>query len=174
MFQILPENYRRLVSTCKTGCLMLNFNDTRSGQYKSVSMQCFTSSQLLLLIDILSFQAYVTWSNAAQATNPFEDEQIGINSQVAQALGLSEGISVSCSVIQNASPLKSISISLTNDDYQMVECSSERIQQDLLDQIVVIGRYQHFIIWLNKSISINAVVGKISHFVDDLLLNTKH
>lgn len=35
--QDLPETYKRLVSTCKTGCLLLHFNDYRSGQYKSVS-----------------------------------------------------------------------------------------------------------------------------------------
>lgn len=103
----------------------------------------------------------MSWSSAIQATNPFEEEDLGINSQFADALGIKEGTNVSCSVIQNSSPLKSISISLSEDDYNMAECSLDRIQQDLLDQISIIGRYQSFIIWLNKSISIIATVGKM-------------
>lgn len=102
----------------------------------------------------------MSWSNAIQATNPFEDEELGINAQIAEALGMREGMNVSCSVISNSSPLKSISITLSEDDYQMAECSLDRIQYDMLDQISVVGRYQPVIIWLNKSISIVANVGK--------------
>lgn len=82
-----------------------------------------------------------------------------MNSQVAEALGIREGMSVACSVIQNASPLKSISITLSDEHYQMAECSLARIQYDMLDQISVVARYQPVIIWLNKSISIIATVG---------------
>jgi hypothetical protein len=103
----------------------------------------------------------VSWANTIQATTAFEVEEIGINPLVAESLGLREGMNVSCSVIQNTSPLKSINITLNGDDYQMAEGSTDRIQNDLLDQIAVVARYQSIVIWLNKSISVKAVVGKI-------------
>lgn len=124
----------------------------------------------------------MSWSAAIQATNQFEDEEIGINSQVAEGWGLREGISISCSVIQNVSPLKSINIALSEEDYQMAELSTERIQNELLEQIAVVARYQSFVIWLNKSISVKAVVGMLffAHFSNPtrmiffrLLLNTE-
>lgn len=99
-----------------------------------------------------------------QATTPFEVEEIGINALVAESWGLCEGMTVSCSVIQNASPLKSISIALSDDDYQMAEMSAQRIQNELLEQVAVVCRYQSFVIWLNKSISVKAVVGNYSLF----------
>jgi hypothetical protein len=105
-------------------------------------------------------QVYVSWSNNIRATNPFEEEEIGINPQLADLLGIKEGINISCSVIQSASTVKSVNITLSDEDYQVAECSLERIQNDMLDQISIVGRYQPFIIWLNKSISVNAVVGK--------------
>lgn len=86
-----------------------------------------------------------------------------MNALVAEAWGLKEGMTVSCSVMQNASPLKSITITMSGDDYQMAECTTEKIQNDLLDQIAVVARYQSLVIWLNKSISVRAVVGK-EHF----------
>lgn len=102
----------------------------------------------------------MSWSNAIQATTCFEVEEIGINPLVAEGWGLKEGMTVTCSVVQNASPLKSINITLTEEDYQMAEASTDRIQRDLLDQIAVVARYQSLVIWLNKSISVKAVVGK--------------
>ncbi|KAG5670523.1 hypothetical protein PVAND_000781 [Polypedilum vanderplanki] len=140
-FVLLPENYRRLVSTCKTGCLLLHFLDYRSNQYKTV---------------------YVSWSATIQANNPFEEEEIGINAQLAELFGLKEGVNVSCSVIQNASPVRSMSISLSDEDYQVAECSLDRLQYDMLDQVSIVGRYQPIIIWLNKSIAVNATVDNLS------------
>ncbi|KAL7023421.1 hypothetical protein ACKWTF_012606 [Chironomus riparius] len=140
-FVDLPETYKRLVSTCKTGCLLLHFSDYRTGQYKSV---------------------YVSWSNNIRATNPFEEEELGINPQLADLLGIKDGINISCSVIQSASTLKSVTINLSDEDYQVAECSLDRIQNDMLDQISIVGRYQPFVIWLNKSISVNAVVDNLS------------
>lgn len=102
----------------------------------------------------------MSWANTIQATTPFELEEIGINPLVAEGWGLREGMSVSCSVIQNAVPLKSVSINFAGDDYHMAECSTDRIQYDLLDQLSVVGRYQSIVIWLNKSIAVKAVVGK--------------
>lgn len=101
----------------------------------------------------------MSWANTIQATTCFESEDMGVNPTVAECWGLREGMTVSCSVIQNASPLKSISITLNGDDYQMAECSTDRIQYDLLDQVAVVGRCQSIVIWLNKSIAIKAVVG---------------
>lgn len=102
----------------------------------------------------------MSWANTIQATTPFEVEEIGINALVAEGWGIREGMTVSCSMIQNTSPLKSVNISLNGEDYLMAECSTERIQYDLLDQVAVVGRYQSIVIWLNKSISVKAVVGK--------------
>lgn len=121
-------------------------------------------------------QVYVSWSNAIRATNPFEEEEIGINPQLAELLGIKEGINISCSVIQSASTLKSVTITLSDEDYQVAECSLDRIQNDMLDQISIVGRYQPFIIWLNKSISVNAVVGKllISFFLLHALFTLIH
>jgi hypothetical protein len=101
----------------------------------------------------------VSWSTAIQATNPFEEEEIGINAQVAELIGLKEGINVSCSVIQNTGAVRSMTISLSDADYQVAECSLDRIQHDMLDQVTIVGRYQPFVIWLNKSIAVNAIVG---------------
>jgi hypothetical protein len=106
----------------------------------------------------------VSWANTIQATTPFEVEEIGINPLVAEGWGIKEGMSVSCSVIQNASPLKAVTIMFSEDDYQMAECSTDSIQNDLLSQLSVVGRYQSIVIWLNKSISVNAVVGKGNTF----------
>lgn len=107
----------------------------------------------------------MSWANTIQASNSFEAEEIGVNANVAEAWGLKEGTTVSCSVMQNASPLKSINITLNAEDYQMAECSTEKIQNELLDQVAVVARYQSIIIWLNKSISVKAVVGKILHIL---------
>lgn len=104
----------------------------------------------------------MSWANTIQATSAFEVEEIGISPLVAEVWGLREGMTVSCSVIQNASPLKSVSITLNSDDYQMAECSTDRIQSELLDQIAVVARYQSIVIWLNKSISVKAVVGELT------------
>lgn len=104
----------------------------------------------------------MSWANIIQATTAFESEEIGINPLVAEAWGLREGMTVSCSVIQNTSPLKSVSITLNDDDYQMAECSTQKIQSELLDQIAVVARFQSIVIWLNKSISVKAVVGELS------------
>lgn len=103
----------------------------------------------------------MSWASTIQATTPFESEEIGISALVAEGWGIKEGMTVSCSVIQNASALKSINITLSGDDYQMAECSTERIQHDLLDQVAVVANYQSIVIWLNKSISVKAVVGKL-------------
>lgn len=118
-------------------------------------------SQCLILL-LHPQKVYVSWSNNIRATNPFEEEEIGINPQLADLLGIKEGINISCSVIQSASTLKSATITLSDEDYQVAECSLDRIQNDMLDQISIVGRYQPFILWLNKSISVNAVVGKFS------------
>lgn len=103
----------------------------------------------------------MSWSSAIQAPSPFESEEIGINPLVADGLGLRDGMSVSCSMIQNASPLRTVNITLNGDDYQMAELSTDRIQHDLLDQVTIVARYQSLVIWLNKSISVKAVVGKL-------------
>jgi Peroxisome biogenesis factor 1, N-terminal len=102
----------------------------------------------------------VSWANTIVATTPFEGEELGVNPLVAELWGLREGMTVSCSVIQNAQSLKTVAITLTGDDYQTAELSTERIQNDLLDQITVVAKYQSLVIWLNKSISVKAVVGK--------------
>jgi hypothetical protein len=86
-----------------------------------------------------------------------------MNSLVGEAWGIREGMSVSCSVIQNSSPLKAITISLSDEDYSMAECSLDRIQYDMLDQLSIVGRYQPAIIWLNKSIAVVASVGNCEH-----------
>lgn len=68
---------------------------------------------------------------------------------------------MSCSVISNSIPiLKSISVTLDRDDYGMVSCTPDKIQNELLDQVSVVGRYQAIVIWFNKSISVKAVVGE--------------
>jgi Peroxisome biogenesis factor 1, N-terminal len=104
----------------------------------------------------------VSWANTIVATTPFDVEELCVNPMVAELWGLREGMTVSCSVIQNAQSLKTVTITLTGDDYQMAELSSERIANDLLDQITVVAKYQPLVIWLNKSISVKAVVGKSS------------
>jgi hypothetical protein len=108
----------------------------------------------------------MSWSNAIQATNTLseEEEEIGINTQVADTLGLRDGMQISCSVIQSTNPIRTLSILLSDDDYQMVECSLDRIQNDMLDQIAIVGRNQPFVLWLNKSITINASVGNENMF----------
>jgi Peroxisome biogenesis factor 1, N-terminal len=102
----------------------------------------------------------VSWANTIVATTPFEVEEIVMNPLVAELFGLREGVQISCSVLPNAQALKTVTITLTGDDYQMAELSTERISNDLLDQITVVAKYQPLIIWLNKSISVKAVVGK--------------
>lgn len=83
-----------------------------------------------------------------------------MNTLVGEAWGLRDGMNVSCSVIQNAQPLKAITISLSGEDYDMAQCSAERIQYDMLDQITIVGRYQPMVIWLNKTITVKATVGE--------------
>lgn len=107
----------------------------------------------------------MSWSSTIQASTPFDGEEIGINALVAESWGIKEGITVSCSVMQNSSPLKSINITLNEDDFQMAECSTEKIQNDLLDQVSIVARYQSIVIWLNKSISVKAVVGNILYIL---------
>lgn len=104
----------------------------------------------------------MSWANTIQVSQPFEAEEIEVNQLVGETWGLKDGMNISCSVIQNAQPLKAITISLSGEDYDMAQCSSERIQYDMLDQITIVGRYQPMVIWLNKSITVKATVGEIS------------
>lgn len=102
----------------------------------------------------------MSWASTIQAATPFEAEEICVNPMVAEGWGLKESCSVSCSMLQNVSPLKSVNITLNEEDYQMAECSAERIQTTLLDQVGIVGHYQSIVIWLSASISVRAVVGK--------------
>jgi Peroxisome biogenesis factor 1, N-terminal len=104
----------------------------------------------------------VSWANTVQVTTPFDAEEIEVNNLVGELWGLKDGMNVSSSVIQNSQPLKSITISLGGEDFDMAECSAERIQYDMLDQLSIVARYQPVVIWLNKSISVKATVGE--HF----------
>lgn len=88
---------------------------------------------------------------------------------VAEGWGLTDFSAVSCSLVQNVSPLKSVNIALNEEDYQMAECSAERIQTTLLDQVGIVGRYQSIVIWLSASISVKAVVGKRKIFTSRIL-----
>ncbi|CAO1430245.1 unnamed protein product [Diamesa serratosioi] len=145
-FVILPENYFKLVSNYKNGCLILSYRSP-DGNYKT---------------------AYVSWLSTPtfQATGA-ETEEIGMNSLVAESFGLTEGMSVSCSVIQNTCSIKSCSITLTNeDDYSMVEASAERLQKDLLDQACIVTKSQKLVIWLNKSISVIASVDQVVPYIN--------
>lgn len=115
----------------------------------------------------------MSWANTIQVTTPFDAEEIEVNNLVGELWGLKDGLNVSCSVIQNSQPLKSITISLSGEDYDMAECSAERIQYDMLDQLSIVARYQPVIIWLNKSISVKATVGEhisqLRHFLNIFL-----
>lgn len=106
----------------------------------------------------------MSWANTIQATTPFESEEIGINPIVAEGWGLKDGMSVTCSVIQTSSPLTSVSITLSEEDYQIAECSTDRIQNTLLEQVAVVGRYQSIVMWLSTSIAVKAVIGKTKRF----------
>lgn len=123
----LPDNYFRMLSSYKNGCLSIQHG-----------------------ID----QYYMSWSPYAGGGG-YQDNRIGINAQVAATMGLREGDCVMVAMIIEARSLKTVEVTAASEkDWEMLQVSSARIQAILLDQTRVVTKGQNLVVWINDSISI--------------------
>ncbi|EAT48041.1 AAEL000895-PA [Aedes aegypti] len=122
----LPDNYHRMLSSYKNGCLSITHG-------------------------IDSF--FMSWSPFGGGG--YQDNRIGINAQVATAMGLKEGDAVMVAMIIEARSLKTVEVTAASEkDWDMLQVSSSRIQSILLDQTRIVTKGQNLIVWVNDSISI--------------------
>ncbi|XP_055631247.1 peroxisomal ATPase PEX1 [Toxorhynchites rutilus septentrionalis] len=125
-FVTLPDNYLRMISSYKNGCLSITHG-----------------------ID----NFYMSWS--PYGGGGYQDNRIGINAQVATAMGLKEGDSVMVAMIIEVRSLKTVEVTAASEkDWDMMQVSSNRIQSILLNQTRIVTKGQHLIVWINDSISI--------------------
>uniref|UniRef100_A0A8D8AHR0 Peroxisomal ATPase PEX1 n=2 Tax=Culex pipiens TaxID=7175 RepID=A0A8D8AHR0_CULPI len=123
----LPDNYFRMLSSYKNGCLSITHG-----------------------ID----QHYMSWSPYGGGGG-YQDNRIGINAQVAATMGLREGDCVMVAMIIEARSLKTVEVTAASEkDWEMLQVSSARIQAILLDQTRVVTKGQNLVVWINDSISI--------------------
>lgn len=122
----LPDNYVRMLSSYKNGCLSITHG-----------------------ID----NFYMSWSPYGGGGH--QDGRIGINAQVAGSMGLKEGDAVMVAMIIEARSLKTVEVTAASEkDWDMLQVSSSRIQSILLDQTRVVTKGQNLVVWINDSISI--------------------
>ncbi|XP_065075687.1 peroxisomal ATPase PEX1 [Ochlerotatus camptorhynchus] len=122
----LPDNYHRMLSSYKNGCLSITHG-------------------------IDSF--FMSWSPFGGGG--YQDNRIGINAQVATAMGLKEGDAVMVAMIIEARSLKTVEVTTTTEkDWDMLQVSSSRIQSILLDQTRIVTKGQNLVVWINDSISL--------------------
>lgn len=105
----------------------------------------------------------MTWAPYPGATSSLHDTEIGMNATAANALGIKEGTIVKCVLVADAVLLKQVYVSpVSKKDWEMIELSSSRVQNTLLEQIKVLNKGQKLVVWINKSITITLVVDKLS------------
>lgn len=88
---------------------------------------------------------------------------MGMDPTTAAALGIKEGAIIKCVLVTDIGQLQKVSVSpLSQKDWEMVEMSSGRVQNTLLDQTRVVTKGQKLVVWLNKSISLTLRVDSLS------------
>ncbi|XP_031632309.1 peroxisome biogenesis factor 1 [Contarinia nasturtii] len=103
---------------------------------------------------------YCSWM--PYGNHSIRDTEIGINSAVAEAIGLSEGSIVSCKVVEELPILDMVYVTTNNQkDWEMLEASSYRIQNTLLDQTRIVNEGKKLIVWINNAISICLKIEKL-------------
>ncbi|XP_058831801.1 peroxisomal ATPase PEX1 [Topomyia yanbarensis] len=122
----LPDNYFRMLSSYKNGCLSI----TRG-------------------ID----NFYMSWS--PYGGGGYQDNRIGINAQVAGTMGLKEGDMVMVALVMEVRSLKTVEVTAASEkDWNVLQVSSNRVQSILLDQTRVVTKGQSLVVWINDSITI--------------------
>ncbi|XP_058464008.1 peroxisomal ATPase PEX1 [Malaya genurostris] len=122
----LPDNYFRMLSSYKNGCLSI----TRG-------------------ID----NFHMSWS--PYGGGGYQENRIGINAQVANSMGLKEGDMVMVALIMEVRSLKTVEVTAASEkDWSMLQVSSNRIQSILLDQTRVVTKGQSLVVWINDSITV--------------------
>ena len=86
-----------------------------------------------------------------------------MDANTAAALGIKEGTIVKCVLVTDVGQLQKVSVSpVSQKDWEMVEMSSTRVQNTLLDQSKVVTKGQKLVVWLNKSITLTLKVDSLS------------
>lgn len=86
-----------------------------------------------------------------------------MDASTAAALGIKEGSIVKCVLVTDVGQLQKVSVSpLSQKDWEMIEMSSSRVQNTMLDQTRVVTKGQKFVVWLNKSITLTLKVDSMS------------
>lgn len=102
---------------------------------------------------------YTTWVPYSGGT--LKDTEIGINVRVAKEIGLKEHDLVKCTLVTDPIALKSVNVTpVTARDWEIIELSSESLQNNLLDQTKIINSSQILVAWINKSMQVCLTVGK--------------
>lgn len=145
---LLPESYFRTIKNYDNGCICMSYMHNKR-------------------------EHYIAW--APYGSN-MRDTEIGINSNVAKAIGLKEGAIVTCTVIGDVPVVDSVSVTANSQkDWEMLEVSSYRIQSTLLDQTRVITSGQSLVIWINPAMFLvvnverlkpNAPYGKLANYTE--------
>ncbi|XP_055855534.1 uncharacterized protein LOC129918818 [Episyrphus balteatus] len=131
-FIALPENYYELVSTYDKGCISLTY-----GKY------CH----------------YAMWMPHAGTV---KDTEIGINARVAKEMGLKENDLVKCALVDDVQLLKSVHVTpVSSKDWEIIELSSEKLQDSVLEQTKIINSTQFLVVWVNKSMQVTLTVDRI-------------
>lgn len=92
-----------------------------------------------------------------------QSTELGMDATTAAALGIKEGAIIKCVLITDVGQLTKVSVSpLSQKDWEMIEMSSSRVQNTMLDQTKVVTKGQKLVVWLNKSITLTLRVDSLS------------
>lgn len=113
----------------------------------------------------------MTW--ASFPGSMLQSTEMGMDAATAAALGIKEGAIVKCVLVTDAGQLQKVSVSpLSQKDWEMIEMSSTRVQNTLLDQTRVVCKGQKLVVWLNKSITLTLKVDSLAPNVSFGLLTS--
>lgn len=89
--------------------------------------------------------------------------EVGMDPTTAAALGIKEGTIVKVLLITDVGQLQKVAVTpVSQKDWEMIEMSSSRVQNTMLDQTRVVTKGQKLVVWLNKSITLTLRVDSLT------------
>lgn len=111
-----------------------------------------------------NYSHHTTWVPYAGGT--LQDTEIGMNARVAKEIGLKEGDMVKCTLVTDAIALRTVNVTpVTARDWEIIELSSEKLTDNLLDQVKIINSSQILVAWINKSMQVCLTVGEFKDYI---------
>lgn len=112
-----------------------------------------------MLLNFGNYSHCTTW--VPYAGGSLKDTEIGMNARVAKEIGLKENDLVKCTLVTDPVSLKAVNVTpVTARDWEIIELSSESLQNNLLDQTKIVNSSQILVAWINKSMQVCLTVGK--------------